>query len=156
MPRDFIEQRRVFCDVGSPTDVGVFLVPRWLLVLVASGLPLAVGVVLTILPRLTTVVLVVASVVFIGGMAIGPTVTLCILQASLPGLALAVPAGVASRWRLLLKSRTQGTYELESWEMKHSESKRGAPQESLVINMKQSTSPTVAPVVSSQSKAETE
>ncbi len=156
MPRDFIEQRRVFCDVGSPTDVGVFLVPRWLLVLVASGFPLAVGVVLTILPRLTTVVLIVASVVFIGGMAIGPTVTLCILQASFPGLALAVPAGVASRWRLLLNSRTQGTYELESWEMKHSESKRGAPQESLVINMKQSTSPTVAPVVSSQSKAETE
>jgi hypothetical protein len=156
MPRDFIEQRRVFCDVGSPTDVGVFLVPRWLLVLVASGLPLAIGVAITILPRLTTVVLIVASVVFIGGMAIGPTVTLCILQASLPGLALAVPAGVASRWRLLLKSRTQGRYELESWEMKHSESKRGAPQESLVINMKQSTSPTVAPVVSSQSKAETE
>ena len=156
MPRDFIEQRRVFCDVGSPTKVGVFLVPRWLLVLVASGLPLAVGVVLTILPRLTTVVLVVASVVFIGGMAIGPTVTLCILQASLPGLALAVPAGVASWWRLLLKSRTQGAYELESWEMKHPESKRGAPRESLVINMKQSTSQTVAPVASSQSKAETE
>ncbi len=156
MPREFIEQRRVFCDVGSPTDVGVFLVPRWLLVLVASGLPLAVGVVLTIFPRLTTAVLVLASVVFIGGMAIGPTVTLCILKASLPGLALAVPAGVASWWRLLLKSRTQGTYELESWEMRHPESKRGTPQESLVINMKQSTAQTVAPVAASQSKAETE
>ena len=89
-------------------------------------------------------------------MAIGPTVTLCILKASLPGLALAVPAGVASWWRLLLKSRTQGTYELESWEMRHPESKRGTPQESLVINMKQSTAQTVAPVAASQSKAETE
>ena len=156
IPRDFIEQRRVFCDVGSPTDVGVLLVPRWLLVLVASGLPLAVGVVLTILPRSATVVLVAASVVFIGGMAIGPTVTLCILQASLPGLAFAVPAGVVSWWRLLLKGRAQGTYELESWEMKRPESKRGTPQESLVINMKQSTAQTVAPVASSQSKAETE
>lgn len=156
MPRDFIEHRRVFCDVGGPTDVGVFLVPRWLLVLVASGLPLAIGAVLTVLPRLTAIALVVASVVFIGGMAIGPTITLCILKASLPGLALAVPAGVASWWRLLLKRRTQGTYELESWEMKHSGSKKVTPQESLVINMKPSTAQTVVPVASSQSRAETE
>ena len=112
--------------------------------------------VLTILPRSATVVLVAASVVFIGGMAIGPTVTLCILQASLPGLAFAVPAGVVSWWRLLLKRRTQGTYELESWEMKHSSSKKVTPQESLVINMKPSTAQTVVPVASSQSRAETE
>jgi hypothetical protein len=156
MPRDFIEQRRVFCDIGSPTDVGVLLVPRWLLVLVSSGLPLAVGVVITIVPRSATVVLVAASVVFIGGMAIGPAVTLCILQASLPGLALAVPAGFASWWRLLLKGRAQGTYELESWEMQRPESKRGTSQESLVINMKQSTAQAAAPVASSQPKAETE
>ena len=116
--RDFIEHRRVFCDMGSPADVGVLLFPRWLLVLIASGIPLVVGVILTVLPRLITVVLVVASAFFIGGMAIGPTVTLCVLKASLPGLALAVPAGVTSWWRRLPKSRAQGTYEPESWEMK--------------------------------------
>ncbi len=156
VPRDFIEHRRVFCDMGSPADVGVFLFPRWLLVLIASGIPLAVGVVLTFLPRLIKVVLVVASVMFIGGMAIGPTVTLCVLKAGLPGLALAVPAGVTSWWRLLLKSRTQGTYEPESWEMEHLGSKKVSLQESLVINMKPSTAQTVVPAASSQSRAETE
>ncbi len=156
VPRDFIEHRRVFCDMGSPADVGVFLFPRWLLVLIASGIPLAVGVVLTVLPRLVTVVLVGASVVFIGGMAIGPTITLCVLRASLPGLALAVPAGVTSWWRLLPKSRAQGTYEPESWEMKQSGSNNVPPQESLVINMKPSTAQTVVPAASSQSRAETE
>jgi hypothetical protein len=74
----------------------------------------------------------------------------------LPGLALAVPAGVASRWRLLLKRRTQGTYESESWGMKHSGSKTVTPQESLVINLKPSTAQTVVPVTPSQSRPETE
>ena len=156
VPRDFIEHRRVFCDMGSPADVGVLLFPRWLLVLIASGIPLAVGVVLTVLPRLITVVLVVASAFFIGGMAIGPTVTLCVLKASLPGLALAVPAGVTSWWRLLPKSRAQGTYEPESWEMKQFGSKKVPPQESLIINMKPSTAQTGVPAASSQSRAETE
>ena len=142
--------------MGSPADVGVLLFPRWLLVLIASGIPLAVGVVLTVLPRLITVVLVVASAFFIGGMAIGPTVTLCVLKASLPGLALAVPAGVTSWWRLLPKSRAQGTYEPESWEMQQFGSKKVPPQESLIINMKPSTAQTGVPAASSQSRAETE
>ena len=127
-----------------------------MLALVASGLPLAIGAVLTVLPRLTTITLVIASVVFVGGMAIVPTITLCVLKASLPGLALAVPAGVASWWRFLLKGRTQGTYESESWEMKHSRSKKVTPQESLVINMNPSTAQTVVPVAPSRSRPETE
>jgi hypothetical protein len=154
--KDFTEQRRVFCDVGSPSDSGALLVPWWLLVLVASGIPLVFGGVITVFPRLTTLVLVVVSVVFVSGMAIGPTVTLCILRASLPGLVCAVPAGFASWWRLLLKSRAYTAYELDSWEIKHPESQRSAPQESVVINMRPSTAQTVAPVASSQSKAETE
>ncbi len=154
--KDFSEQRRVFCDVGSPSHAGALLVPWWLLVLVASGIPLIFGGVITIFPRLTTFVLVVVSVVFVTGMAIGPTVTLCIFRASLPGLVFAVPAGFASWWRLLLKSRAHTAYELDSWEIKHSESQRSAPEESVVINMRPSTAQTVAPVASSQSKAETE
>ena len=154
--KDFTEQRRVFCDVGSPSNAGALLVPWWLLVLAASGIPLIFGGVVTIFPRLTTLVLVVVSVVFVCGMAIGPTLTLCILRASLPGLVFAVPAGFASWWRLLLKSRAHTAYELDSWEIKHPESQRSAPQESVVINMRPSTAQTVAPVASSQSKAETE
>lgn len=156
MPRDFIEHRMVFCDAGSPANVSCFLIPRWLLILASSGIPLVAGVVLTLRPRLTTAALVLAAVFFIAGMAIWPTVTFCILQASLPGLAFAVPAGAVSWWRVLLKNRTQTAYDLESWETRPSGLKRSRSPESLVINMRSSTEQTAVPVTSSQARDETD
>jgi hypothetical protein len=156
MPRDFIEHRMVFCDAGSPANVSCFLIPRWLLILASSGIPLVAGVVLTLRPRLTTAALVLAAVFFIAGMAIWPTVTFCILQASLPGLAFAVPAGAVSWWRVLLKNRTQTAYDLESWETRPSGLKRSRSPESLVINMRSSTEQTAVPVASSQARDETD
>ena len=156
MPQDFVEHRMVFCDAGSPSSVSCFFVPRWLLILASSGIPLVAGVVLTLRPRLAAAALFLAAVLFIAGMAIWPTVTFCILQASLPGLAFAVPAGAVSWWRVLLRNRTRTAYELESWETRHSGLRRNGSPESLVINMRSSTEQTAVPVASSQARDETD
>ena len=152
MPRDFIEHRMVFCDAGSPTNVSCFLVPRWLLILVSSGIPLIAGIVLTFRPRMTSVFLVSAAIFFITGMAVVPTITFCILQASLPGFMFAVPAGVISWWRVLSRNRTRAVYELESWETRHSGLKRNASMDSLVINMRPSTEQAIVPVAPSRAR----
>jgi hypothetical protein len=156
MPQDFIEHRMVFCDAGSPANVSCFLVPRWLLILASSGIPLVAGVILTFRPRLAPAALILAAVLFITGMAIWPTVTFCVLQASLPGLAFAVPAGAVSWWRVLLRNRARTAYELESWETRHSGLKRNGSPESLVINMRPSAEQTAVPAVSSQARDETD
>jgi hypothetical protein len=152
MPRDFIEHRMVFCDAGSPTNVSCFLVPRWLLILVSSGIPLIAGIVLTFRPRMTSAFLVAAAIFFITGMAVVPTITFCILQASLPGFMFAVPAGVISWWRVLSRNRTRAVYELESWETRHSGLKRNASMDSLVINMRPSTEQAIVPVAPSRAR----
>ena len=68
-----------------------------------SGIPLIFGGVVIIFPRLTTLVLVVVSVVFVLVWQLGQQLRSA-FRASLPGLKFAVPA--SSWWRLLLKSRT--------------------------------------------------
>jgi len=120
--------------------------------LVSSGIPLIAGVFLTFRPRLTSAFLVTAAIFFITGMAVAPTITFCILQASLPGFIFAVPAGVISWWRVLLRNRTRAVYELESWETRHSGLKRNASMDSLVINMRPSTEQAVVPVAPSQTR----
>jgi hypothetical protein len=85
-------------------------------------------------------------------MAVVPTITFCILQASLPGFMFAVPAGVISWWRVLSRNRTRAVYELESWETRHSGLKRNASMDSLVINMRPSTEQAIVPVAPSRAR----
>ena len=131
------EARLVFCDVGTPAATRVVLVPRWLLVLLASGLPLFLGLAISLRGRLFRWLAVPLAAGFITGMAIVPLATLSVLQAAVPGLLLAFMAFVFNWWRTARPVGPVLPLEAVSRPGRRPDSvTRAAPDESLVINTK--------------------
>jgi hypothetical protein len=94
------QSRFVYAGVGSPGRAAAWVVPTWLLVLVASGTSLAIGLALVYRPawRQTPVLLgLLASAALLAAAA--PQAAVLMAQAAVPGAALAVLAATI-RWFL--------------------------------------------------------
>ena len=136
-PTDTGEPRLVFSDIGTPVDVGLVIVPRWLLVLTASGLPILAGLLVSLRRQLRGWFVAAAVILLIGGMAAVPLATLTVLQAAAPGLTLAGVAGVVGWWRSTPLGGGLAAAGPASRPPQRPDSvTRAAPEESLVINMK--------------------
>lgn len=136
-PAAAVAARLVYCDVGMPAAVGVVMVPRWLLVLAASGLALLVGLTAAVRRQLVGRLLLPLAVAFVGGMAAAPVATLLIVQAAAPGLVLATLAGGYGWWQTAGPVPASLAAEPASWQSRRPDSvTRAAPGESLVINLK--------------------
>ncbi len=131
------DARLVYCDVGTPAAARIILVPRWFLVLLASGLPLLLGLVLSSRWQLFNWLAAPLAVAFIAGMAIVPFATLTVLQAAVPGLLLAVTAALFNWWRLTTSvGSLQPSEAVSGYDRRPDSVTRAAPDESLVINTK--------------------
>jgi hypothetical protein len=149
-PAAGMNARLVYCDVGAPAAASIMLMPQWLLVLVSSGLPLLVGLAVSLRERLLGQFAGLLAVAFIAGMALVPLATLTVLQAAVPGLVLASIAGVSVWWRTARPLGPRLAAEvLSGYERRPDSVTRAAPDESLVINTKP-TSAQAAPEVAPQ------
>ncbi len=85
------QNRFVFAGIGSPGRAVVWVMPTWFIVLVASGVTLAIGLVLIYRPLLcrSWVILTLTAVMALGAAAMPETATL-VGQAALPGVAMAM------------------------------------------------------------------
>jgi hypothetical protein len=149
------DARLVYCDVGSPAAARIVLVPRWLLVLLASGLPLLLGLVVSLRKQFQNWLVPPLVVAFIAGMAIVPLATLTVLQAAVPGLLLAAIAALANWWRMAKPVGTLLQTEVVSGDDRRPDSvTRAAPDESLVINTKTPAAQAAAEIAPRRSVAE--
>ena len=154
-PAAEVSARLLYCDVGTPVAASIMLMPQWLLVLVSSGLPLLVGLAVSLRGRLLGQFAVPLAVAFVAGMALVPLATLTVLQAAVPGLLLAMIAGLAAWWRTARPAGTRLPAEFVSgYERRPDSVTRAAPDDSLVINTKPTPTQAVAEVTPQRSVAE--
>jgi hypothetical protein len=87
------ERTFVFAGIGGPGDASAWLVPNWFVVLIASGVSLAVGMALVYRPVLRRVPLLTGAAAVLGLAAVAaPNVSPLVVQAAVPGAVLALAA----------------------------------------------------------------
>jgi len=154
-PAAAVNTRLLYCDVGAPAAASIMLMPQWLLVLVASGLPLLVGLAVSLQGRLLRQFAGLLAVAFIAGMALVPLATLTVLQAAVPGFVLASIAGVSVWWRTARPLGTRLPVDVVSgYDRRPDSVTRAAPDDSLVINTKPASAQSAPDVVPQRSVAE--
>jgi hypothetical protein len=92
------QSRVVFAGVGAPGSSMVWLIPTWFIVLVASGVTLAIGLLFVYWPSLLRTPSLLAVVVVTGLLAAAvPDTAVLIGQAAVPGAMMAIIAAVLRR-----------------------------------------------------------
>ncbi|MFM8733771.1 MAG: hypothetical protein ACKOC8_01030 [Pirellulales bacterium] len=132
VPPPLAEKTFVYSGIGGPGAASPWVIPEWIAVLVASGAALAAGMAAIEKPTLRRVPVVIATAAVIGlGAVAAPEVAPLVVQAAVPGVAIAIIAWTA---RLILARRGPQASRGGAWPLPASSLTRPAAAPSLVVS----------------------